>query len=79
VNTVHPNAVYDTALWNDEVLAQRAAHYGKSVEDYRKSNVLGTELNSADVASTLVALLGDEFAKTTGEQIAIDGGNDRVI
>ncbi|MDA0688042.1 MAG: bifunctional aldolase/short-chain dehydrogenase [Proteobacteria bacterium] len=79
VNTVHPNAVYDTALWNDEVLAQRAAHYGKSVEDYRKSNVLRTELNSADVANSIVALLGDEFAKTTGEQIAIDGGNDRVI
>ncbi len=79
VNTVHPNAVYDTGIWSDAVLAQRAAHYGKTVEDYRRSNVLGTELCSADVAKTIVALLGDEFAKTTGEQIAIDGGNDRVI
>jgi rhamnose utilization protein RhaD (predicted bifunctional aldolase and dehydrogenase)/NAD(P)-dependent dehydrogenase (short-subunit alcohol dehydrogenase family) len=28
INTVHPNAVYDTALWTDEVLTQRAASYG---------------------------------------------------
>lgn len=79
VNTVHPNAVYDTGLWDDEVLSERAAHYGKAVDEYKKSNVLNTELNSADVAKTILALLGDDFSKTTGEQIAIDGGNDRVI
>ena len=28
VNTVHPNAVFDTAIWTEEVLAGRAAHYG---------------------------------------------------
>ena len=28
INTVHPNAVYDTALWTDEVLAARAKAYG---------------------------------------------------
>lgn len=79
INTVHPNAVYDTGLWDEEVLSQRAAHYGKAVDEYKKSNVLNTELNSADVARTILALLGDDFSKTTGEQIAIDGGNDRVI
>ncbi len=28
INTVHPNAVYDTALWTDELLAARAKAYG---------------------------------------------------
>ncbi len=79
INTVHPNAVYDTGLWDEEVLSQRAAHYGKAVAEYKRSNVLNTELNSADVAKTILALLGEDFSKTTGEQIAIDGGNDRVI
>ena len=35
VNTLHPNAVFDTAAWTDEVLAARAAHYGVTVEEYR--------------------------------------------
>ncbi|MEO1088553.1 MAG: SDR family NAD(P)-dependent oxidoreductase, partial [Acidobacteriota bacterium] len=34
VNVLHPDAVFDTALWTDEVLAQRAAHYGLTVEAY---------------------------------------------
>ena len=29
INTVHPNAVYDTALWTDEVLASRAKAYNQ--------------------------------------------------
>ena len=79
VNSVHPNAVYDTAIWDDDVLASRAAHYGQTVEQYKTSNVLGTELTSSDVAQTLVGLLGAGFSKTTGAQIPVDGGNERVI
>lgn len=79
VNTVHPNAVYDTELWTDQVLSSRAAHYGLSVEDYKQSNVLRTEIHSADVAATILSLLGAAFSKTTGAQVPIDGGNDRVI
>lgn len=79
VNSVHPNAIYDTALWSDEILQQRANHYGQSVEEYKSSNVLGTELHSKDVAESVVALLSQAFAKTTGAQVAIDGGNERVI
>lgn len=79
VNSVHPNAIYDTALWNEEVLQQRAEHYGQSVEEYRSANVLRTELHSADVAATIIALLSPAFAKTTGTQIPVDGGNERVI
>jgi rhamnose utilization protein RhaD (predicted bifunctional aldolase and dehydrogenase)/NAD(P)-dependent dehydrogenase (short-subunit alcohol dehydrogenase family) len=79
VNIVHPNAVFDTALWTDDVLASRAAHYGLSIEDYRKSNVLGVEVRSADVAEMAAEMCGALFARTTGAQVPVDGGNDRVI
>ena len=79
VNSLHPNAIYDTAIWTDEVLAQRAAHYRMSVAEYRTANLLRTELSSADVARAVVSLLGPAFSKTTGAQIAIDGGNARIV
>ena len=76
---MHPNAVYDTAIWTPEVLEKRARHYGLSVEEYKTNNILKTEIRSSDVASITYALLTDEFSKITGAQIPIDGGNDRVI
>lgn len=79
VNTLHPNAVFDTAAWTDEVLAARAAHYGIPVETYKKGNVLGTEVRSRDVAELAAEMCGPLFAKTTGAQVPVDGGNDRVI
>ena len=79
VNVIHPNAVFDTAIWSDEVLAERAAHYGATVEEYRTNNILRTEVTSADVARLCVAMCGPTFAKTTGAQVAVDGGNERVI
>ena len=79
VNTLHPNAVFDTAAWTDEVLAARARHYGISVEAYRKRNVLGAEVTSRDVGELAAELCGPLFAKTTGAQVPVDGGNDRVI
>ena len=79
VNVIHPNAVFDTALWTDEVLASRAAHYGMSVDDYKKNNILKTEVRSADVAELAAEMCGPLFAKTTGAQMPVDGGNDRVI
>jgi rhamnose utilization protein RhaD (predicted bifunctional aldolase and dehydrogenase)/NAD(P)-dependent dehydrogenase (short-subunit alcohol dehydrogenase family) len=79
VNVVHPNAVFDTALWTTEVLASRAAQYGMSVEDYKKNNVLKVPVNSADVAEMAAEMCGPLFAKTTGAQVPVDGGNDRVI
>jgi rhamnose utilization protein RhaD (predicted bifunctional aldolase and dehydrogenase)/NAD(P)-dependent dehydrogenase (short-subunit alcohol dehydrogenase family) len=79
VNTLHPNAVFDTAAWTDEVIAARAAHYGVSVEQYRKSNVLGVDVTSRDVAELAAEMCGPLFAKTTGAQLPVDGGNDRVI
>jgi|CXWL01.1.fsa_nt_gi rhamnose utilization protein RhaD (predicted bifunctional aldolase and dehydrogenase)/NAD(P)-dependent dehydrogenase (short-subunit alcohol dehydrogenase family) len=79
VNVVHPNAVFDTGVWTEEVLASRAAAYGLTVDEYKRSNVLGTEVTSKDVAEVVAELLGPRFAKTTGAQIPVDGGNDRVI
>jgi len=79
VNTVHPNAVFDTAIWTPEVLESRAAHYGLSVEEYRKNNLLNREVCSADVARLVCAMVGDAFRCTTGAQVSIDGGNERVI
>jgi rhamnose utilization protein RhaD (predicted bifunctional aldolase and dehydrogenase)/NAD(P)-dependent dehydrogenase (short-subunit alcohol dehydrogenase family) len=79
VNIIHPNAVFDTALWTEERIAARAAAYHLDVEAYRKSNVLGLEVRSRDVAEAAVELCGPRFSRTTGAQIPVDGGNERVI
>ena len=79
VNVVHPNAVSDTAIWTDDVLASRAARYGLSIEDYKRNNVLRTVIRSHDVAELVAEMCGPLFAKTTGAQLPIDGGNERVI
>lgn len=79
VNALHPDAVFDTGLWTGEVLAARAAHYGLSVEDYKRKNVLKTEVTSRDVAELAAEMCGPLFAKTTAAQVPVDGGNDRVI
>jgi rhamnose utilization protein RhaD (predicted bifunctional aldolase and dehydrogenase)/NAD(P)-dependent dehydrogenase (short-subunit alcohol dehydrogenase family) len=79
VNTVHPNAVFDTGLWTEQVLAERARNYGMSVEQYKTNNVLRTEVTSRDVAELASEMCGPLFAKTTGAQVPVDGGNERVI
>jgi NAD(P)-dependent dehydrogenase (short-subunit alcohol dehydrogenase family) len=79
VNMLHPNAVFDTGIWTDEVLQKRAENYGLTVEEYKTNNILKTEIRSCDVAALVLTLCGAAFAKTTGAQVPIDGGNDRVI
>jgi NAD(P)-dependent dehydrogenase (short-subunit alcohol dehydrogenase family) len=79
INSLHPNAVYDTALWTDEVLAARAKAYNLSVEQYKRNNLLRTEVASKDVAELAAELCGPLFSKTTGAQIPVDGGNERVV
>ena len=79
VNVVHPDAVFDTALWTDERLAERAERYGLSVEAYKRRNLLGTEVRSADVARVVTDLLDPAYHATTGAQVPIDGGSDRVV
>jgi rhamnose utilization protein RhaD (predicted bifunctional aldolase and dehydrogenase)/NAD(P)-dependent dehydrogenase (short-subunit alcohol dehydrogenase family) len=79
VNLVHPNAVFDTGIWDRSKLESRAASYGLSVDEYKRNNLLGVEITSADVADVIVALATPTFAKTTGAQIPIDGGNERIV
>jgi len=79
VNTLHPHAVFDTAIWTPEVLASRAANYDMSVDEYKTNNVLKTEIKSENVAQLVCSMAGSAFAKTTGAQVAIDGGSDRII
>jgi len=79
VNSLHPNQVFDTALWTDAVLTERARRYGMTVEQYKTNNVLRTEITSRDVAELAAEMCGPLFAKTTGAQLPVDGGNERVI
>lgn len=78
VNHVEPDAVFDTAIWTEELLAERASRYGLSVQEYRTRNLLGIEVKSATVAEAVVALCAG-FPATTGAHITVDGGNDRVV
>lgn len=79
INSVHPNAVFDTGIWTDEVLKARAAAYGLTVEEYKTNNLLNVEITSHDVAELAVEFCGNLFSKTTAANIPIDGGNERVI
>lgn len=79
INSLHPNAVFDTAIWTEEVLASRAKHYGLSVDEYKTNNVLKVEVRSHDVAELAAEMCGPLFAKTTAAQVPVDGGNERVI
>ena len=79
VNIVHPNAVFDTGIWDDATLTSRATSYGLTVDEYKRNNLLGVEICAADVADVIVALCTPTFAKTTGAQVPIDGGTDRTL
>jgi len=79
VNVVHPDAVFDTGLWTADLLAERAGRYGMTVERYKRRNLLHTEVFSSLVAAAVVRLCSDEFAATTGAQVPVDGGSDRVV
>jgi NAD(P)-dependent dehydrogenase (short-subunit alcohol dehydrogenase family) len=79
VNILHPNAVFDTGIWTEEVLKARAAHYDLTQEAYKTNNILKVEITSRDVAEIAVCMLGHTFSKITGAQLPIDGGTDRTI
>ncbi|MDD2763763.1 MAG: bifunctional aldolase/short-chain dehydrogenase [Opitutaceae bacterium] len=79
INSIHPNMVFDTAIWTPEVLESRAKHYGLTVAEYKTNNVLRVEVCSRDVAELAAEMCGPLFAKTTAAQVPVDGGNERVI
>jgi rhamnose utilization protein RhaD (predicted bifunctional aldolase and dehydrogenase)/NAD(P)-dependent dehydrogenase (short-subunit alcohol dehydrogenase family) len=79
VNVLHPDAVFDTGLWTEQLLADRAARYAMTVSEYKRRNLLSIEITSAQVGELVATMCGEAFAATTGAQVSIDGGNDRVI
>ena len=79
INSLHPDSVYDTGLWTPDLLAARAKAYNMTVEQYKKKNLLRTEVASRDVAELAAEMCGPLFAKTTAAQVPIDGGNERVV
>ncbi len=78
-NICHPDAVFDTKLWTPEALQRSAERYGITVEEYKKRNLMKCEIKSRDVGEMIATMAGPAFSKTTGAQIPVDGGNDRVI
>jgi NAD(P)-dependent dehydrogenase (short-subunit alcohol dehydrogenase family) len=79
VNILHPDAVFDTQVWTAEALKKSADRYGMTVEAYKKKNLLRKELTSAGVAAMVSVVAGPVFGSTTGAQIPIDGGSERVV
>ena len=61
------------------LLAKSASRYNITVEEYKAKNLLKTEINSSLVGKLLSTLASDIFSATTGAQIPVDGGSDRVI
>ena len=79
VNILHPDAVFDTEIWTEEALKKSAERYGMTVDEYKTKNLLRAEITSPGVAAMVSQVAGPVFYATTGAQIPIDGGNDRVI
>jgi len=79
VNILHPDCVYDTDLWTKEALETSAKRYGLTVEEYKSRNILKKDVKTKEVAKMVCVMAGSVFFKTTGAQISIDGGNERVI
>lgn len=79
VNIVHPDAVFDTKLWTPEALQKSAVRYGMTVDEYKTKNLMKVEIKSKDIGNMVSAMASPLFAKVTGAQIPVDGGNDRVI
>jgi len=71
--------VFDTGLWTEELVLERANSYGLSVDEYKRLNLLGCEITSDHVGNLVAEICGPIFIATTGAQIPIDGGNERTI
>ena len=79
LNSLHPNSVFDTGIWTEEVLENRAKSYGLTVDEYKSNNLLKVNITSHSVAELAAEMCTSLFANTTAAQIPVDGGNERVI
>ena len=57
--------MYDTGVWTDKILKLRAKQYGISVREYKRRNLLKTDVSSTDVAELVVFLSSTKSSKTT--------------
>ncbi len=71
-NAVNPDRVR-TGLFDQELLAARAAARGLSPDAYFTANLMGVEVRAEDVAQAFVHLQAS--VATTGCVLAVDGGN----
>ena len=65
VNTVHPDGVFDTGLWSEELVEQRAASYGLTIDEYKQRNLLGREITSYDIGQLVATMCSQPFSRTT--------------
>ena len=79
VNIINPGRVFGTGVFTEDVLRERAEYYGITVEEYKKDNLLRVEITSRDVGELAAEMCGPLFARSTGLQVLIDGGSDRLI
>ena len=78
LNTLHPNAVFDTGIWTDEVLELRAKNYGLTIEEYKMNNLLSVEVRSEDV-SELEARELIQIVNSKGIQTSRNWGWGKLI
>lgn len=79
VNIVHPGRICDTGVFTEAVLKERARHYGITVEEYKRENLLRDEVRAQDIGEMAAELCGPLFAHSTGLQLPVDGGHKRLI
>ena len=82
VNTVNPDAVLrGSKIWNGEWREQRAASSHIEVDDleehYRKRSMLKLNVFPEDIAEAIYFLASDASAKSTGNIINVDAGNQQ--
>lgn len=78
VNMVNPDGVFnDSGLW-DKIKGNRAGTYGIKPEEmesfYQKRNLMKVPVLPEDVAESVLFLVSNRSAKTTGCILTVDGG-----
>src|SRR5579862_2956542 len=78
VNTVNPDAVVDTGIWNKEWRAERARDYGIKPDEleafYKNRTTMKVGVVSADIAEAVYFFASSRSAKSTGNILNVDGG-----
>jgi len=77
INSLHPDAVYDTGLWTPELLAARAKAYNLSVEQYGEEPP--QDRSFVQGCRELAAEMCGRFSPRPPPPGAVDGGNERVV